>query len=383
VPEAEVRPLHGMRVIEVSSFVAAPLSTLVLAQLGAEVVRVDPHGGAADIDRWPIGPNGRSLFWAGLNRGKQSVTMDMRSQEDRDTLVAAVTASGDGNGVFVSNLPPRHWLSDELLRRRRADLIHVRIQGTHSGGSAVDYTVNASTGLPYITGPEHEPGPVNHVLPAWDLLCGMHAALAVTTAYADRQRTGRGAYLTVALEDVALSLLTTVGLLPEADLTGRERERAGNFLYGSFSCDIELSDGSRILVVALTQRQWHNLLDATGASELVAAVESQIHSSFDSNDARYRHRDLLAALLRQQCRDRNAAEQMERLQTAGALWAPFRHMHDVAAEVAQPGSVVQRVVDGVAGPILATGSPIRANGSSVWVPSAPVLGEHTDLIEWS
>jgi 2-methylfumaryl-CoA isomerase len=381
VGEATGRPLQGLRVVEVSSFVAAPLSTLVLAQLGAEVVRVDPHGGAADIDRWPIGPNGRSLFWTGLNRGKHSVTMNMRSEEDREALVVAITAPGDGNGVFVTNLPPRHWLSDELLRDRRSDLIHVRIQGTHAGGSAVDYTVNASTGLPYITGPVHEPGPVNHVLPAWDLLCGMHAALAVTSAYADRHRTGRGAYLTVALEDVALSLLTTVGLLPEADLTRRERERAGNFLYGSFSCDIELSDGSRILVVALTERQWHNLLEATGAAELVSAVASQLQTSFESNGERYQHRDLLAALLRQQCRGRTASEQIERLKAAGALWAPFRHMPDVAAEAAQQGSIVQRVIDQIAGPMLGTGSPIRADMSPVWVPPAPVLGEHTELMD--
>jgi len=380
VPEPVHRPLHGMRVIEVSSFVAAPLSTLVLAQLGADVVRVDPETGAADIDRWPIGPNGRSLYWVGLNRGKRSVTLDMRSQAGRDALVRMVTEPGDGNGVFVTNLPRRHWLSDELLREHRADLIHVRIQGTHSGRSAVDYTVNAATGLPYITGPESEPGPVNHVLPAWDLLCGMHAALAVTTAYAERTRTGTGAYLTVALEDVALSLLTTLGLLPEADVNGRERERTGNFLYGSFSCDIELSDGSRILVVALTERQWRDLLEATGATDLVAVVEEQLHTSFASNSERYRHRALLAALLRQQCRGRSRPELAERLDSAGALWAPFRHMHEVAGDVDGAESVVQRMVDQIAGPLLATGGPIRAEGASVWVPPAPTLGEHTEQL---
>ena len=83
-------PLAGLRIIEVSSFVAAPLGGMTLAQLGAEVIRIDPPGGAPDTTRWPLSPGGKSLYWAGLNKGKRSVTLDLRS--------ASGTAHGRGPG---------------------------------------------------------------------------------------------------------------------------------------------------------------------------------------------------------------------------------------------------------------------------------------------
>src|SRR5947209_8947984 len=138
--------LAGLRVVEVSSFVAAPTAGLTLRQLGAEVIRIDPVGGAADVTRWPLSPDGRSIYWAGLNRGKASVELDLSSTDGQGLLRELVCAPGPGNGILVSNVFGRPWLSDETLRAHRPDLVHVQVLGRPDGSPAVDYVVNAATG---------------------------------------------------------------------------------------------------------------------------------------------------------------------------------------------------------------------------------------------
>ena len=96
-------PLSALRVVEVASFVAGPLACLSLAQLGAEVIRIDPIGGAADQYRWPIASTGRSLYWAGLNKEKRSVELNLRSPEGRELAVALATAPGPDGGIVVTN----------------------------------------------------------------------------------------------------------------------------------------------------------------------------------------------------------------------------------------------------------------------------------------
>src|SRR6202012_4188004 len=98
VPATAGRPLAGLRVIEVASFVAGPLGGMTLAQLGAEVIRVDPPGGAPDTTRWPLAPGGGSLYWAGLNKGKRSVTADFRSADGQRAVAELVASSGPDGG---------------------------------------------------------------------------------------------------------------------------------------------------------------------------------------------------------------------------------------------------------------------------------------------
>src|SRR4051794_6670008 len=296
-------PLAGVRVVEVSSFVAAPTAGLTLAQLGADVIRIDPVGGAADVHRWPLahssdGQSGRSLYWAGLNRGKRSAEIDLSTPDGRALLADLVCAPGAHAGILVSNLFGKSWLSDDALRARRPDLVHVQVLGRADGGPAVDYVVNAASGLPWATGPAAGTEPVNHALPAWDLLCGMHAAVAVLAGLHRRAVTGAGTYATVSLDDVAASTLTTLGLLPEALQTGASRPAYGNEVYGTFGADFNLADGERVMVVAVTARQWRQLADVTGNADAVAALERQVGADFADEGERFRHRDALIALLR-------------------------------------------------------------------------------------
>jgi len=101
------RILSGLRIVESSAFIAAPYAGMTLAQMGAEVIRVDPIGGGLDYRRWPVTANGASLYWAGLNKGKKSACIDFRKPEGRALLGDLITAPGAGGGIFLTTSPPR------------------------------------------------------------------------------------------------------------------------------------------------------------------------------------------------------------------------------------------------------------------------------------
>ena len=170
--------LAGLRIVEGSAVIAAPLGGLTLAQLGADVIRFDDIKGGLDSDRWPITADGRSIYWAGLNKGKRSIAVDLRNPRGRELLTALITAPGEGAGIFATNMPARGWLAYEELSKKRADLIALNIVGARDGSAHVDYTVNAITGFPMVTGPVGNDGPVNAVAPPWDLATAYAGALA-------------------------------------------------------------------------------------------------------------------------------------------------------------------------------------------------------------
>src|SRR3954452_9128569 len=145
--------LAGLRVVEVSAFIAAPLAGMTLAQLGAEIVRIDPLKGNIDYRRWPVAPDGTSLYWASLNKGKRSVALALDRPEGREIAQALITAPGPNNGILLSNLPSSGWMDYETLSARRPDLIALQLIGNADGTGAVDYTVNCASGFPLATGP--------------------------------------------------------------------------------------------------------------------------------------------------------------------------------------------------------------------------------------
>ena len=257
------RPLAGVRIIEISSFVAVPLAGMTLAQLGAEVIRVDPVGGAADYHRWPLTADGESIYWAGLNKGKLSAAIDARSAEGQELITRLIVDSG----VLITNVAGRQWHSYDALVGPRPDLIHVEVSGRADGGTGVDYTVNAGIGFPSVTGPTGQATPVNHVLPAWDVCCGLYVALAVTAALRHRDATGEGQRVGVPLENVALATAGNLGFLTEVMINGVARERIGNSIYGQYGQAFVSGDGASFMVVALTGRHFRDLGRCHGNDE--------------------------------------------------------------------------------------------------------------------
>jgi 2-methylfumaryl-CoA isomerase len=356
-------PLDGLTVLEISSFVAAPLGGMTLAQLGAEVIRIDPVGGGPDLGRWPLAPSGTSLYWTALNKGKRSVTLNLRAAEGQRLVGDLLTASGSGGGIVLTNAAGRGWLSHSELARLRPDLIHLQVQGHRDGRAAVDYTVNAATGFPLITGPEGFDGPVNHVLPAWDVACGLYAAVGLLAAERRRQRTGAGSEITLALADVALAVAGHLGFLAEAQVSGTDRPKIGNHLYGGLARDFRTADGERVMVVALTRRHFADLAAATGLTATFAELERLLHADFGEDGDRYRHRQVIAALLEPWFGGRRLADVAQILAGTSVLWSRYRSFGDL---ISQPG----------VGSLLAPASPLVMAGAA-GVRPAPVLGADT------
>lgn len=374
--------LEGMRVVEGSAFVACPSGGMTLAQHGADVIRFDAIDGGIDYHRWPLTPDGESLYWQGLNKGKRSIQVDLRSSEGRELITALATAPGPDAGIFSTNFPAVGWLSYDSLRQHRDDLIMVAITGNHDGSTAVDYTVNCAVGYPWLTGTD---GTVNHVLPAWDIICGQTAAVGVLAAERQRSRTGQGSLVNLALSDVALAAVSMLGHVAEAQLLGTQRPRIGNDIYGAFGRDFELADGESIQIVAVSARQWQGVVAACGIADEVAALEAETGLDFTRVDGdRYRARDRLNPLVARWCAAHTLPEASAALDAQGACWGRYQTMLDMVADdprctTANPLFVEIEHPD--TGGYLTPGPPLRFPDGNMADPGpAPRLGQHTDEV---
>jgi 2-methylfumaryl-CoA isomerase len=380
-------PLADLRIVEISSYVATPLCGLVLRQLGADVIRVEPIGGAPDRGRFPRAPQGTSLYWSGLNAGKRDVGIDMTNPQGRalvaDLICGTSQESDPGGAIVVTNTEQYAELSYDALRERRPDLVHVVLSGTRKGASAIDYTVQAATGFPAMTGPRDYVVPTNSVVPAWDISAGLYLATGLLAAVHERGRTGRGQQIRLALEDVALATAGTLGYLAEAQLSGTSRGPAGNEVYGTFGRDFVTADGVRFMLVLLTTAHWRRFLATTGLADAVQAFESTLGADFSDEAERYRYRRVIAPLVEDWCAGQPWEQVQKIMAEARALSAPYRTFGDIVAdngaeirenplfsEVEQPG----------AGAYLAPGSPLVMGGRQATAAPAPAVGQHTDEV---
>jgi 2-methylfumaryl-CoA isomerase len=376
--------LTGMRVVEGSAFVAAPLGGMTLAQLGADVIRFDPIGGGLDSHRWPVTADGKSLFWAGLNKGKRSIAVDMRSPRGKELLTDLITAPGDDAGLFLTNFPAVGWLDFTKLTSRRPDLIMVNIVGNPDGSSAVDYTVNPAAGFPWTTGPSALSMPVNHLLPAWDAITGTLAATGLLAAERKRRIAGTGQFVRLALADVAFAMAGHLGNIAEVQINKHERPRFGNDLYGAFGRDFATKDGKRVMVIGLTPRQWRSLVAAVEIGDACAHIEKLLGVDLNKEGDRFAARHVIGALIEPWVGSRTLPEVREIFDAHDVCWGPYQTFAQMVgtdlrcstanpmfAEVDQPGI----------GTYLMPGSPLDFSALERVPPApAPQLGQDTDDI---
>jgi 2-methylfumaryl-CoA isomerase len=375
-------PLAGLRVVEFSTFVAVPSGTMTLASLGAEVIRIDPIGGASDTNRAPVDASGTSIYWASMNKCKRSVMLDLRSEEGRELAVAIATVPGPGSGFFVTNAVGDGWFGEATLRVRRDDLIWIRLLGNADGRPALDYTVNWEVGFAAATGPGGSPAPTMHVLPAWDLLAGMHVALDLLAAERRRGLTGEGASVVLSLADVALWSTDAMGILAEVQLTGHGRERTGDFVYGTFGTPFGTADGPPVIIVALTTRQWLDLVEVTGTAEAIAGLEREVGSSMTDEHVRWQHRERLRTLLAPWFASRTTADVLRALHGTRLVSSALGRFDDTAnGPMVQENPLFTAVTHPLLGAIRSMGNPaVFAQSFERPAPLAPVLGQHTEAV---
>ncbi len=372
--------LDGLQLAECAAFIACPYATMTLAELGAEVIRIDPIGGGLDYRRWPLTADGRSIYWSGLNKGKKSVAIDIRSPEGRELAQAVIAAAG----IFATNLPATGWLDPDALTAKRSDLIVATIVGNHDGSTALDYTVNCAAGFPAITGPVGSEAPVNHVLPAWDLLAGMNVALAILAAERHRSRTGEGQRIRIALSDVAFAVVSDLGYLADHQLNGATRQRYGNHIYGAFGHDFPTRDGRRLMVAAVSLGQWKSLVAATGIGDAVAAHEARHGVDLAREGDRFAARAEIVAMLAPFFAARTLAEAGAALDAARACWGPYQDVAQMLAEdarVSTANPMFDEAEHRSVGRTLTARTPIGFSRAAPVPPLAGgVLGQHSEAV---
>ena len=374
--------LAGLRVVEVSAFIAAPSGGMTLAQLGADVIRIDPPGGNIDINRWPLAPGGESLYWASLNKAKRSVCLALDKPEGQEIAAALITQPGEPSGMLLTNLPARGWMSYQALVQRRADLIMLRLTGNADGTAAVDYTVNCASGFPIATGRDSEP--VNHVLPAWDVAAGLYLSTALLAAERARRLHGHGQEVTLSLADVMLATVSNLGYLADVGLNGAVRPPLGNDLYGAFGRDFATADGRHVMLAAISNRQWRAIGKATGLADRLALIGPLMEVDMETEGGRFEARAAIGAVLAPWFAQRTLAEIHTALDGSGVLWGPYQDfgqlLHEdprcspanpMFAEIDQPG----------AGRVLANASPLAFSHDTRPPPAAaPRLGADTEAV---
>jgi len=381
--------LDGLRVVEASAFVAAPLAGMTLAQMGADVIRFDPIRGGLDARRWPVTAEGRSLYWAGLNKGKRSLAVDTTKPEGQALVAALITAPGPGNGLLLTNFPAtKGWMSYDALRRQRPDLIMATLLGNPDGSSAVDYTVNCAVGFPFVTGPDRggaAVNPVNHVMPVWDALAGINLALALVAAERHRRLTDEGQLVRVALADIAFAMAGNLGYIAEVQVADEDRRACGNDLFGAYGAQFETRDRRLIYVAVVTDRMWQELGAATGLAPKFEALETLLELDLRHREGdRFQAREAISSLLRPWCLARTLAEVQTAFAGTAVCWGPyqtFRQMVEEDARCSMANPLFAEIDQPGIGRYRVPGSPITFGAVPRDAPRpAPLLGQHTDEI---
>ena len=376
--------LNGMRVVESSAFVAVPLAGMTLAQMGADVIRFDRLEGGLDSNRWPISETGQSHFGAGMNKGKRSIAINMRSDEGRELITRIITAPGEDAGLFISNLRVRGWMDHETLSTFRKDMIMVTLTGDRAGRPQVDYTVNPALGIPHITGPKDFKEPVANALPAWDCIAGNMVVSALLAAERRRLKTGLGDNVELALKDVAAATIGHLGLIGEAATSKTQRTKSGNDLYGAYGHDFVCADGQRVMVIGLTDRQWKLIMQATATKAAMKALELEADVSLELESNRWYLRDRITAILEPWFAARSVSEIAPQFDKMGLTWSLFRSLEEALEQDPDLGldnPMFQMMDLPGLGEYPVPSSPVtfghsRANSAK----RAPLLGEHTEEI---
>ncbi|WP_028660572.1 CoA transferase [Nocardioides insulae] len=381
-------PLAGLRVVELSSYVATPLCGLTLRQLGADVIRVEPLTGAPDRTRMPRAEDGTSLYFSGLNQGKRAFAVDMSRQEGRDLVADLICGTGapeddPGGAIAVANSERYADLCYPALSERRPDLVYALLTGRRDGSSAVDYTVQATTGFAMLTGPADRTTPTNTVVPAWDIAAGLYLATGLLAGVQGRRETGRGSHVRLALEDVAYSAAGMLGYLAEAQLTGIDRGAAGNEVYGTYGRDFVTADGVRFMLIALTNSHWRRLVDATGLGDAMAGIEKALEADLSDEAERYRCRQVISALLGDWFSRHPWSEVQPMLASTRALHSAYQGFGEIAADGAaqlRDNPLFSELTQPGVGTYYAPGAPLRLDDEQVPpAPTAPI-GAHNDEV---
>lgn len=373
-------PLGGLTVADFSRVLAGPLASMMLGDLGADVIKVERPERGDDTRSWgpPYSPHGEASYYLSVNRNKHSVVLDLKTEQGRQEAKRLAV----GADVLIENFRPGTMESFGLgyddLAGENPGLVYARITGFGSGPGAdlpgYDYLVQAMSGWMNITGEPDRP-PVKVGVAVVDVLTGLYTALGVVTALFERERSGRGQFLEVSLLGSALA-----GLVNQASsflTAGVVPQRMGTF-HPSISPYESFETATDPIVVAVgNDSQFKTLCRVLGLPEMAT------DQRFETNDARVRNREVLHHLLQRELTGQPRDTWVERLGEAGIPCGPINDIEeafDLARDLGlDPVALLSRA-DGTAVPT--TANPIRFSRTPVAYRKAPPrLGDDQEYLD--
>jgi crotonobetainyl-CoA:carnitine CoA-transferase CaiB-like acyl-CoA transferase len=363
-------PLAGIRVVDFSRVLAGPYATMTLADLGADVVKVEHPKGGDETRAWgPPFAGGESAYFLSINRSKRSVALDLKDPQGRDLALDLCARADVVIENFRSGGAKRLGLDYEAVRARRPDVVYCTITGfgprEPRNRPGYDFTVQAESGLMSITGdPEGEPTKVG--VAVVDVLAGLNAAIGILAALHRRSQTGEGEWVEVSLLDSAFAALVNVAA--GALVTGEEAKRYGNAHASIVPYQPFRTRDGRLAVAAANDGLYRKLCGAVERPDLAD------DERYATNDARVRNRDALVAELESVFLDRSTDEWLRILLDAGV---PAGEVRGVRAALEVAGATTE-VEHPTAGPLPFLNPPFSlAQASLRPLASPPLLGQHT------
>jgi len=385
-----IKALEHLRVLDLTRVLAGPWCTQLLADLGADVVKIERPGSGDDTRAWGppylSDPTGRdtseAAYYLSANRGKRSVTVDISKPEGQQ-LVRRLAAAAD---VVVENYKvgqlAKYGLDYARLSEANPRLIYCSITGFGQDGpykdrAGYDFIIQAMGGFMSITGERDDlpgGGPQKAGVAVSDLMTGMYSTVAILAAVAQRSRSGVGQYIDMALFDTMIAMLANMNM--NYLTTGKAPGRAGNAHQNIVPYQVFAAADGHVVIAVGNDSQYAKFCEIAGRPDLAADPR------FASNAGRVRNRAALVPLLEAIVRDRPAAFWAEKLEAAGVPCGPI---NSIAQALGDPQAVARGIrVDlphPVGGTVPLVGMPIRMSGSSPnYERPPPLLGQHTDEV---
>jgi crotonobetainyl-CoA:carnitine CoA-transferase CaiB-like acyl-CoA transferase len=375
----KMRPLAGLKVLELGALIAGPFCAKILAEFGAEVIKIEPPGQGDPLRKWRYVKDGTSVWWHVQSRGKQSVALDLRKPEGQ-AIARKLALAAD---VVVENFRPgtmEEWgMGYDVLAAANPGLVMVRISGYGQTGPyrerpGFGVIGEAIGGLRHVTGTADRP-PSRTGISIGDTLSALYGVIGAMMALESRRRTGRGQFVDVALYESVFSVMES--LLPEFDAFGAVRERTGSILPGiaptsAYRCN----DGSFVLIAANGDSIFKRLCRAMGRDDLAA------DASLAHNDGRAARQAWLDGEIEAWTSTRSPAEALAAMQEAEV---PASKIYSIADIAADPHYAAREMIRQIK---LTDGSTLKVPGVVPKLSATPgdfdgggpALGEHTDAV---
>ncbi|HEY2651964.1 MAG TPA: CoA transferase [Solirubrobacteraceae bacterium] len=369
-----MQPLSGVRVVDFSRVLAGPYCTMLLADLGADVIKIERPGAGDETRGWgPPFTGGEATYYLAVNRGKRSLALDLADERSRPVVEALARSSDVAIENFRAGVADRLGVGYEAIRRLRADIVYCSVTGFGSrrspaGRAGYDFVAQAESGLMSITGEADGP-PMKVGVATVDVMTGVHAAVGILAALHERARTGAGRRIEVSLLDTGLASLINVG---QAVLsTGAEARRYGNAHQSIVPYEPFETRAGWIAVAAANDRLWLALCEACERPDLAADARLL------TNRGRVEHRAEVIVALSETFRTRTADEWLERLERHGVPAGKVRGVGEAFAAAAAAGDPATLTVEHpTVGALPLIRGPIDVGSSAAPLPP-PLLGQHT------